>query len=90
MGESRYWLPDDLAALLRSEWETIIEQGGFDAVDEGIIRDCILDRYTQAYAATGVNRTRSTVYRRLPRIVKRARDVAKKLEMLQMQQKTHE
>ena len=56
MGESRYRLPDDLATLLRSEWETIIEQAGFDAVDEGIIRDCILDRYTQAYAATGVNR----------------------------------
>ena len=87
MGESRYRLPNDLAALLRSEWETIIEQAGFDAVDEGIIRDCILDRYTQAYAATGINRTRATVYRRLPHIVKRARDVAKRLDLLQMPQK---
>ena len=82
MGESRYRLPDDLAALLRSEWETIIEQGGFDAVDEGIIRDCILDRYTQAYAATGISRTRVTVSRRLPHIIQRARDVAKKLKMI--------
>ena len=82
MGESRYRLPDDLAALLRSEWETIIEQGGFDEVDEGIIRDCILDRYTQAYAATGISRTRVTVSRRLPLIMQRARDVAKKLKMI--------
>ena len=51
-------------------------------MDEGIIRDCILDRYTQAYAAAGINRTRATVYRRLPHIVKRARDVARKLKMI--------
>lgn len=82
MEESRYHIPDDLAGLLRSEWETIIEQAGFDAVDEGIVRDCILDRYTQAYAAAGVGRSRATVYRRLPRIMARAREVAKKLKMM--------
>ena len=82
MYESLYKLPSDLAGLLRSEWETIIEQAGFDAVDEGIIRDCILDRYTQAYAATGVDRSRSTVCRRLPKIIARSREVAAKLKML--------
>ena len=82
MYEGLYKLPGDLAGLLRSEWETIIEQAGFDAVDEGIIRDCILDRYTQAYAATGVDRCRATVYRRLPRIIARSREVAVKLKML--------
>lgn len=82
MEESRYRLPDDLSGLLRSEWETIIEQAGFDAVDEGIIRDCLIDRYTQAYAASGVGRTRGTVCRRLPRIITRAREVAIKLKMI--------
>lgn len=75
-------MPEDLSGLLRSEWETIIEQAGFDAVDEGIVRDCLISRYTQAYAATGVGRTRATVCRRLPRIIKRAREVAWKLKML--------
>ena len=80
--QSTFKLPVDLAVLLRSEWETIIEQAGFDEVDEGIIRDCIIDRYTQAYAATGVDRSRSTVVRRMPHILVRAREVAAKLNML--------
>ena len=80
--QSTFKLPVDLAGLLRSEWETIIEQAGFDEVDEGIIRDCIIDRYTQAYAATGVDRSRSTVTRRMPHILARAREVAAKLDML--------
>lgn len=82
MYESRYRLPPDLAGLLRSEWETILEQAGFDEVDEGIVRDCIISRYTQAYAASGVDRTRCTVSRRLPRIIDRARSVARKLKMI--------
>lgn len=82
MQESRYRIPKDLAGLLRSEWEEIIEQAGFDAVDEGIIRDCFLDKYSQAYAAAGVDRSRCTVSRRIPGIICRARDVAKKLNML--------
>ena len=84
MYESRYRLPPDLAGLLRSEWETILEQAGFDEVDEGIVRDCIIERYTQAYAASGVDRTRCTVNRRLPRIIDRARSVAQKLKMIQI------
>lgn len=82
MQESRYKLPEDLAGLLRSEWEAIIDQAGFDVIDEGIIRDCILDRYSQAYAAAGVERSRCTVSRRMPRIICRAREVAKKLNMI--------
>lgn len=83
MYESRYKLPNDLAGLLRSEWETIIEQAGFDEVDEGIVRDCLIERYTQSYAASGVDRTRVTVCRRLPKIISRARQVAQKLQMIQ-------
>lgn len=83
MQEGRYRLPVDLAGLLRSEWETIIEQANFDEIDEGIVRDCIISRYSQSYAATGIDRTRVTVSRRLPRIIARARDVAKKLNMIQ-------
>lgn len=82
MQEGRYKLPPDLAGLLRSEWETIIDQAGFDEVDEGIVRDCLISKYSQAYAASGVDRTRCTISRRLPHIISRARDVAVKMKMI--------
>ncbi len=82
MQEGRYKIPSDLSGLLRSEWERIIEEAGFDEIDEGIVRDCILDKYSQAYAAGGVDRTRCTVSRRLPKIIQRAREVAKKLNII--------
>lgn len=77
-----YKMPSDLSGLLRSEWETIIEEAGFDEVDEGIVRDCFISKYTQIYAATGVDRAQCTISRRLPKIVCRVREVAKKLNML--------
>ena len=58
MQEGRYRLPSDLSGLLRSEWDRIIEEANFDEIDEGIVRDCIMDRCSQAYAASGIDRTR--------------------------------
>lgn len=78
-----YKLPADLSGLLRSEWETIIEEAGFDEVDEGIVRDCLMFHYTKAYAATGVDRHRNTISRRFPYVVNRVREVAVKLNMVQ-------
>lgn len=82
MQEGKYKLPDDLSGLLRSEWEKIIEEAGFDMIDEGIVRDCLVDKYSQAYAASGVDRTRCTISRRLPKVIDRAREVARKLNMI--------
>ena len=82
MQEGRYKIPSDLSGLLRSEWDRIIEEAGFDEIDEGIVRDCIMAKYSQAYAASGVDRTRCTVSRRLPKVIRRAREVAVKLNML--------
>ena len=82
MQEGKYKLPDDLSGLLRSEWEKIIEEAGFDMIDEGIVRDCLMDKYSQAYAASGVDRTRCTISRRLPKVIDRAREVARKLNMI--------
>ena len=82
MQEGRYKIPSDLSGLLRSEWDRIIEEANFDEIDEGIVRDCLMDKYSQAYAASGVDRTRCTVSRRLPKIIQRARAVAAKLNML--------
>lgn len=75
-------LPSELAGLLRSEWEVIIEEAGFDEVEQGIVRDCFMDKYTRAYAATGVDRTSRTVSRRIPHIIIRAQEVAAKLNMI--------
>ena len=84
MQEGKYKLPADLSGLLRSEWEKIIEEAGFDVIDEGIVRDCFMDKYSQAYAASGVDRTRCTISRRLPKVITRAREVAGKLKMIQI------
>ena len=83
MQDGRYRLPSDLSGLLRSEWDRIIEEANFDEIDEGIVRDCLMDKYSQAYAASGVDRTRCTVSRRLPKIIQRARAVAAKLHMIE-------
>lgn len=83
MQDGRYKMPSDLSGLLRSEWDRIIEEAGFDEIDEGIVRDCLMDKYSQAYAASGVDRTRCTVSRRLPKIIQRARAVAAKLHMIE-------
>lgn len=82
MQEGTYKLPADLSGLLRSEWEKIIDEAGFDMVDEGIVRDCFIDKYSQAYAASGVDRARCTISRRLPKVINRAREVATKLHMI--------
>jgi hypothetical protein len=82
MQEGTYKLPADLSGLLRSEWEKIIDEAGFDMIDEGIVRDCFIDKYSQAYAASGVDRSRCTISRRLPKVIERAREVATKLNML--------
>ena len=82
MQEGTYKLPADLSGLLRSEWEKIIDEAGFDMIDEGIVRVCFIDKYSQAYAASGVDRSRCTISRRLPKVINRAREVASKLNML--------
>lgn len=82
MQEGTYKLPADLSGLLRSEWEKIIDEAGFDMVDEGIVRDCFIDKYSQAYAASGVDRSRCTISRRFPKVINRAREVATKLHMI--------
>lgn len=82
MQEGTYKLPADLSGLLRSEWEKIIDEAGFDMIDEGIVRDCFIDKYSQAYAASGVDRSRCTISRRLPKVINRAREVATKLHMI--------
>ena len=82
MQEGPYKLPADLSGLLRSEWEKIIDEAGFDMIDEGIVRDCFIDKYSQAYAASGVDRSRCTISRRLPKVIHRAREVATKLHMI--------
>lgn len=78
----RYQVPEDLAGLLRSEWDTIIEQANLEEIDECIVREVLIQRYTLTYAGTGIDRERTTIYRRLPKIINRVRDVAKRLNMI--------
>ena len=81
--KQRLYLPYDLAGLTRSEWEKILSEARYKRIDADIVRVYILDGGLQIDAATEVDRTRVTVYRRMHNhIIPRAREVAEKLNII--------
>lgn len=82
MPKGRIQIPADLAGLLRSEWELIIEQASLGAEDSAIVRGCIVDKTPQIDVADELGIHRSTISHRLPNIIRRVRQVAKKLDMI--------
>ncbi len=81
-GIGRCKLPDDLAGLTRSEWETIVEQAGYSTLDAGIVRLYVLGRMAQVDAAAELDTTERTIRRHIHPIIDRARSVAKKLNIM--------
>lgn len=79
---SRFRLPPDLARLSRDEWEQILDQAMFCELDAGIVRNYIMLGMSQVDTGTEVDRVRSTIYRRRGKILERAREVAKNLNMI--------
>lgn len=59
-----------MTGLLQGEWERIIAQAGYSEQDAEIVRRYVMDK------------TRSTITRRLPQIYARARHTAAKLQMI--------
>lgn len=83
MADARLRLPEDLAGLTRSEWEQILSEARYSQIDAEIVRIHIILGLAQVDTATELDRVRMTIYRRLRKnIYPRAREVAKKLNML--------
>lgn len=84
MADARLRLPEDLAGLTRSEWETILSEARYSQIDAEIVRIHIMDGVAQVDTATDLDRVRMTIYRRLRKnIYPRAREVANKLNMIE-------
>lgn len=82
MASARVKLPEDLAGLLQSEWERVVSEAGYSREDAEIVRRYVVAKEPQIDVATGLCIERSTLSRRLPRIYNRARQTAKRLEIL--------
>lgn len=81
MAKGRVKLPDDLAGLLRSEWDQILAQANLGEEDTEIVRRCILDRNPQIDVAADLGIHRSTISHRIPQIIARAQQVRAKLNI---------
>ena len=79
MQMSRMKLPPDLAGLSRDEWVEIVKQARFSELDREIIKHCIILGRSQIETGVYVDRDRKTVCRRMSHIIKRAQEVAEKL-----------
>lgn len=82
MASARVRLPEDLAGLLLSEWERVVREAGYSREDAEIVRRYIVAKEPQIDVAAGLCMERSTLSRRLPKIYSRARQTAKRLEIL--------
>lgn len=79
MPKARLKLPQELESLLASDWERVLEEATLGTEDTMIARLYILKQMPQIDIAVELNMDRSTVSRRVDRIITRACRVAKKL-----------
>lgn len=82
MASARVNIPEDLSGLLHSEWERVIEETGYSREDAEIVRRYIVGKNPQIDVAVELCMERSTLSRRLPGIYSRARQTAKRLDMI--------
>ena len=82
MASARVNIPEDLSGLLHSEWERVIEETGYSREDAEIVRRYIVGKLPQIDVAVELCMERSTLSRRLPGIYSRARQTAKRLDMI--------
>ena len=69
MGKARAHVPEELSQLLRSDWERIILQANLGKEDTKIAEMYLLDAIPQIEIGAELNLTRSTVSRRLLKIL---------------------
>lgn len=81
MARGRVHLPSELKNLLASDWERVIGQAMIGREDREIIRLYVLERMPQIDIAAEMHMDRSTVSRRMDKIMIEVRRTAEKLDM---------
>ncbi len=81
MSKGRTKMPDNLARLLRSEWELVIHQSSLGAEDAEIAKQCLFLRVPQIDVAIDLGIDRSTVSHRIPAIIARLQQTVQKLKI---------
>lgn len=79
MGKARAHVPEELSQLLRSDWERIILQANLGKEDTKIAEMYLLDAIPQIEIGAELNLTRSTVSRRLLKILDKVERTASKI-----------
>lgn len=82
MACARVRLPDGMDSLLRPEMETLIEQTNLGREDTAIAKAYLLDHIPQIEIAAEHGYDRSSISRRIPKIVAKVEQTARKLNML--------
>lgn len=76
---SRVSLPESLEFLLKSEMEHCIEQANLGQYDTMIAKRYLIDQWAQIDIAAELGWNRTTVSKRIPRILRKVETTAKKL-----------
>lgn len=82
MARGRVQLPTELKNLLASDWERVIGQAMLGREDREIIRLYVIERMPQIDIAAELHMDRSTISRRMDRIMIEARRTAEKLNIV--------
>lgn len=76
---SRVSLPGSLESLLKSEMEHCIEQANLGQYDTMIAKRYLIDQWAQIDIAAELGWNRTTVSKRIPRILRKVENTAQKL-----------
>ena len=68
--------------MLRSDWERVIDEAALGVEDSKIARLYLLDAIPQIEIAAELNLDRSTISKRMPRIVSRIERAARKMNII--------
>lgn len=78
---ARVRLPEQLGSLLRSEMEKAIEEANLGNSDNLIARRYLIEQIPQVDIAAELGCSRSTICARVPHILQRVEETAKKLNL---------
>lgn len=82
MAQARARIGEDLHDLLRSDFEEVIEQANLGCENTIIAKRYLLDAIPQIEIAVELGYERSTISKRIPKIVQKIERTAHKLHML--------
>lgn len=82
MARGRIHLPVELENLLTDDWERVIGQAMLSAEDKEIVRLYIVEKLPQVDVAGELHMDRSTISRRMDKILTEARRTARRLDLI--------